>query len=382
MAGIYLHIPFCKKACYYCDFHFSTSLKYKDQMLEAIRRELKLRRDYLAGQTIETIYFGGGTPSVLEAAEIRSLLDSITSDFSVSSSAEITMEANPDDLSAQKVKELKGTSINRFSIGTQSFFDEDLIWMNRAHTAGEAKDSIRRVQDAGFENITIDLIYGFPLLSDVKWKSNIREAIELEVPHISSYSMTVEQGTALHHFIRKGKQVPISDGQSAEQFMLLMEDLESAGFEHYEISNFSRPGMNSRHNSNYWNGVPYLGAGPSAHSFDGETRQWNISDNAKYLDSLQHDRIPSELERLTISDRINEYIMTSLRTRWGLDLIRVEAEFGTDYRSIIESCLQEFIDKDQIRNVDNKIILTRNGKLFADHIAAQLFVEPAHPDQY
>ena len=377
MAGIYLHIPFCKKACHYCDFHFSTSFKQKEQILEALHRELKLRRDYLGQSPVETIYFGGGTPSVLEASEIRSLLDAITSLFQVSSAAEITLEANPDDLNADKVKALRDTPVNRFSIGTQSFFDEDLAWMNRAHTAGEAEDSIKRVQDAGFENITIDLIYGYPLLSDSKWKSNIGKAVDLQVPHISSYSLTVEQGTALDSFIRKGKQSPVSDAQSADQFLILMEQLEAAGFEHYEISNFARPGMHSRHNSNYWRGVTYLGIGPSAHSYNGGTRQWNVSNNAKYLAALQENRIPAETEELTTEDRVNENIMTSLRTSRGLDLGSIGSGFGKPYRALIEEALAEFLEKEQVEIQGDRVVLTKAGKLFADHIAAQLFITPA-----
>ncbi len=377
MAGIYLHIPFCKKACHYCDFHFSTSFSYKEQILEAMHREIRLRAGYLAQAPVETIYLGGGTPSVLDAGEIQALLDTIIAVFPVPAGAEITLEANPDDLNARKVRELRNTSVNRFSIGTQSFFDEDLKWMNRAHTAGEAEDSIKRVQDAGFENITIDLIYGYPLLSDLKWNSNIGKAIGLAVPHISSYSLTVEQGTALEHAIRKGKQSAVSDGQSADQFLILMDQLGQAGFEHYEISNFCKPNMYSRHNSNYWKGVTYMGIGPSAHSFDGETRQWNIASNAKYLAALAESRIPSETEQLSTTDRVNEYIMTSLRTQWGLDLARIGDAFGSGYRTLIEAALDEFLEKEQVAKLDNLVTLTREGKLFADHIAAQLFVEPA-----
>lgn len=375
MAGIYLHIPFCKKACHYCDFHFSTSFKYKTEVIEALHRELDLRKSYLNNAPVETIYFGGGTPSVLEGSEIQSLLDHITSAFSVASNAEITLEANPDDLHPKKVKELRQTPVNRFSIGTQSFFTDDLIWMNRAHTADEAETAIKRVQDAGFENITLDLIFGYPLLSEQKWKSNIAKALELEVPHISSYSLTVEPRTALASFIKKGKQPPLNDGQSSEQFLYLMHTLTGSGFEHYEISNFARAGWYSRHNSNYWKGVPYLGIGPSAHSFDGESRQWNVANNAKYLEALNSNVIPAEVEVLSAADRVNEYIMTSLRTIWGTELSKIETDFGAEFRAGIEGSLSEFLEKGHLEVSQGVVTLTNEGKLFADHIAAQLFVD-------
>ncbi|HEY1025955.1 MAG TPA: radical SAM family heme chaperone HemW [Sphingobacteriaceae bacterium] len=376
MAGIYLHIPFCKKACFYCDFHFTTSFKYKTEVLEAMHREVEFRKDYLSGARVDTIYFGGGTPSVLEAAEIRSLLDHLTSVFPVAETAEITLEANPDDLHKEKVKELRQTPINRFSIGTQSFFNDDLKWMNRAHTADEAESAIKRVQDAGFENITIDLIYGYPLLSDQKWQFNISKAISLEVPHISSYSMTVEPRTALASFINKGKQPPLNDHQSAGQFVSLIESLSEAGFEHYEISNFAKPGRHSQHNSNYWKGIGYLGIGPSAHSFNSESRQWNVASNARYLEALAKNTIPAEMEILSTADRVNEYIMTSLRTMWGLDLSKVDADFGYACRTGIERSVREFIEKGHVVENAGILTLSSEGKLFADHIASQLFIDP------
>ncbi|MGX5687672.1 radical SAM family heme chaperone HemW [Arcticibacter tournemirensis] len=375
MAGIYFHIPFCKKACYYCDFHFSTSLKYKDELLLSMHRELELQKGYLEGHVIETIYFGGGTPSVLNASEIQKLIDHVADTRTVLPNAEITMEANPDDLSAAHVGALRNTSVNRFSIGIQSFYEEDLQWMNRAHTAAEADSSVKRVQDAGFENITLDLIYGFPLLTDEKWQANIRKVIELEVPHISAYSMTVEDRTALAHFIKKGKQAAMNESQSAQQFVLLMDTLKEAGYEHYEISNFARPDKYSRHNTNYWKGIPYLGIGPSAHSFNGISRQWNIANNPKYIESLSQDTLPAEIEILSLADRINEYIMTSLRTMWGMDLNKVEQDFGYDYRNQTEINLQEFIDKRWIEISNSTAILTNEGRLFADHIASTLFFE-------
>ena len=374
MAGIYLHIPFCKKACHYCDFHFSTSAKYKDEMLNALRNEIKLRRQYLGNEKIETIYFGGGTPSVLNSEDIHALIGEITSTFDVYDHAEITLEANPDDLHAQKVKELRQTPLNRFSIGVQSFYEEDLKWMNRAHNATEAESSVKRVQDAGFENITVDLIYGFPLLSNIKWEQNIQKLLELGIPHISSYSMTVEPKTALAMFIAKGKEKAMNENQSSEQFMTLINRLTEAGFEHYEISNFAKPGMYSKHNSNYWEGVNYLGIGPSAHSFNGESRQWNIANNHRYISEIQENKIPAELEFLTPENRINEYIMTSLRTSKGMDLNFIAKKFGTEYSNRIQKELEVFVEKDWLSINDKKVILNLEGKLFADLIASELFI--------
>jgi len=374
MAGIYIHIPFCKKACHYCDFHFSTSPQYKDQMLNALRSEIILRKNYLDTEKIETIYFGGGTPSLMSADELQILIGQITDQFEVSSNAEITLEANPDDLNPQYVREIKNTLINRFSIGVQSFFEEDLKWMNRAHTASEAQSAIKRVQDAGFENITADLIYGFPLLSNEKWEFNIQQLIEYLVPHISSYSITVEPKTALAAFINKGKQAIMDEGQSASQFLMLIDHLTESGFEHYEISNFAKPGMHSRHNSNYWDGVYYLGIGPSAHSFNGKSRQWNISNNSKYINEIGLKKIPAETELLSTENRINEYIMTSLRTSKGMNLKSIKENFGSDYSNEIYNGLEPFLEKEWIIINEQLVTLTREGKLFADHIASELFL--------
>ena len=373
MAGIYIHIPFCKKACHYCDFHFSTSPQYKEQMLNALKSEIILRKNYLNNEKIETIYFGGGTPSLINADELQVLIGQITDLFEVSTTAEITIEANPDDLNPQYVREIKSTLINRFSIGVQSFFEEDLKWMNRAHTASEAQSAIKRVQDAGFENITTDLIYGFPLLTNEKWEFNIQKLIEYQVPHISSYSITVEPNTALAKLISKEKQANMDEGQSANQFLMLIDQLSESGFDHYEISNFSKPGMHSRHNSNYWDGVSYLGIGPSAHSFNGESRQWNISNNSKYIDSIELKKVPAETEFLSTENKINEYIMTSLRTSKGMNLQLIALKFGSDYSNEIHNGLETFIEKEWVTINEQMVALTREGKLFADHIASELF---------
>ena len=374
MPGIYIHIPFCKQACHYCDFHFSTSQRYKTELLDALCREISLREKYLEDKNIQTIYFGGGTPSLLAAEEIRMIIDCIATHFDVSSDAEITLEANPDDLNADKLKALKQSPVNRFSIGIQSFFEEDLLWMNRSHNAAEAEASIKRTQDAGFENITCDLIYGYPLLSNQKWLHNIYQLTELQIPHISCYSMTVEQGTALHHFVQKGNQGPMNDGQSAEQFKLLMSELQALGYLHYEISNFALPGCESRHNSNYWKGESYLGIGPSAHSFNGQSRQWNVAHNIKYLEAISKDALPAELEILSLQNRFNEYVMTSLRTCWGLDLQKVQADFGTGFEDHILRKVEVLAGSNWLNLDKQKLTLTAEGKLFADHIAAELFI--------
>lgn len=372
MAGIYIHIPFCKQACHYCDFHFSTSPKYKDEMVAALLKELSLQKDYLGNETIETIYFGGGTPSVLSADEINRIINHVTQIHTVASDTEITLEANPDDLDQQKINAFKHTPVNRFSIGIQSFFDEDLQWMNRVHRAQEAEASVKRAQDTGFENITVDLIYGYPLLTDAKWKHNLYKVYELGIPHISAYSMTVEPQTALASFISKEKQQPMSEAQSATQFSMMLDAMESNGFEQYEISNFCKPGQYSRHNSNYWKGVKYLGIGPSAHSFNGNTRQWNIANNARYITNISEDTIPAEIEILSETNRLNEYIMTSLRTMWGLDLDKLESIAQGAKAETLKTAIS-YLEDGSLMQTGNLLTLTARGKLYADNIAAALF---------
>lgn len=372
MAGIYIHIPFCKQACHYCDFHFSTSLKYKDELLQALIKEITLQHNYLESETIETIYFGGGTPSLLSADELKLLISTITGLYTVAASAEITIEANPDDLDKAKIQAFRESEINRFSIGIQSFFDEDLAWMNRVHRGNEAEAAVKRVQDAGFENLTVDLIYGYPLLSDEKWKYNLDKVFELGVPHVSSYSMTVEPQTALASFINKKNQPAMDDKQSAAQFTFMMNAMDLHGFEHYEISNFSKPGKHSRHNANYWKGIKYLGIGPSAHSYNGVSRQWNIANNAQYIQSVALNKLPAEMEVLTETNRLNEYIMTSLRTIWGLDLDKLNLIISAASGELLKAA-RPYFDKQWIIQKENTIYLTQQGKLYADNIASGLF---------
>lgn len=344
-------------------------------MVDAICKEIEMKKDRLANQQIGSIYFGGGTPSVLPTVALQQILSTIERHFSISAGAEITIETNPDDLTASKIAELRKLPINRFSIGTQSFFNEDLVWMNRAHNSQEATDCIKRSQDAEFENLTIDLIYGYPLLTDEKWKTNIQTAIELQVPHLSAYSLTVEPKTALAHAIEKGKQPDVNDYQSAEQFLMLIDTVAANGFEHYEISNYSLPDRYAVHNTNYWKGIPYLGIGPSAHGFDGHDRYINVANNAKYLDSISNKQLPETIEHLSKADQFNEYIMTSLRTMWGTSLDKISLDFGTKYSKQTLKLASNFISEEKLVFENNTIKLTNQGKLFADGIAAELFMD-------
>ncbi len=374
MAGIYIHIPFCKQACTYCNFHFSTSTKGKEDLLTAMMREIELQKDFLSGSKIETIYFGGGTPSLLTADEINRITDAILKYYPVDQLKEFTLEANPDDLNSAYLKSLRGTLINRFSIGVQSFRDEDLAYMHRAHNAREADYAIKAAQDAGFTNLTIDLIYGTPGLTDKAWKENLSKVKELGIPHFSSYALTVEEGTALDHQIKKKKATPVDAEQSADQFEILMEQAAVMGFEHYEISNLSLPGHNAVHNTNYWKGIPYLGLGPSAHSFDGTERRSNIANNALYTNALlSKNELIYEVEHLTPTQRLNEYIMTSIRTIWGCDLDKVEKEHGSEYADKIEHQIEGFRADKWVELNNRKVTLTNKGKLFADRIAGELF---------
>ncbi len=371
MAGIYIHIPFCKQACHYCNFYFSTSLGNKDNFIKALLTEIDLSKDYLVGEKIETIYLGGGTPSQLSIEDLRLITDKLQSVYDLNELKEFTIETNPDDLKdAEVIKEIGTLRVNRFSIGIQSFFDEDLKYMNRAHNSDEALSSIKRVQDSGFENITIDLIYGTPTMNDDKWKQNLDIAFSLNVPHISSYALTVESKTSLEKRITKGESKPVDEEQSARQLKMLMNEMRAHGFEQYEISNFARDRKYAVHNSNYWFGKKYLGLGPSAHSFNGSSRRWNVSNNMNYINTIKEGKILFEEEVLTEAQKVNEKIMTSLRTQWGLRI----AECGVLNAELIQKRLKE-IDSSHYR-LENEIIkLTDEGKLFADSIAASLFIE-------
>lgn len=383
MPGIYLHIPFCKQACHYCNFHFSTSLRYKEEMVGAMLRELELRSEYLDNKNITSIYFGGGTPSLLTDKELTQIFDKIYRLFNIEYDAEITLEANPDDLTKEKLQSLYQSPVNRLSIGIQSFAEDDLKFMNRAHNATEARACIENALDAGFENLTVDLIYGSPTTSDVQWRANIQTIIDYNIPHISCYALTVEPKTALGHFVAKGKVPDVDEEQAARQFEILIQMLRANGYKHYEISNFAKPGWYARHNSSYWSGEPYLGIGPSAHSFDGKcTRQWNVANNAKYMQLLHPPHLGGvahvnglfEQETLSSAQRYNEYIMTSLRTIWGAKLQKIR-DFGTEFEAYFLKNIQRFMHLNYIMIKENAYVLTDEGKLLADFIAAELFWE-------
>ncbi|TAL56830.1 MAG: radical SAM family heme chaperone HemW [Bacteroidetes bacterium] len=376
MAGIYIHIPFCRQACYYCDFHFSTSLKNKKELLTAIRKEISLQKEYLETKNINTIYFGGGTPSILSQDEILGIFEKISTHFSIGKDAEITMEANPDDLSKEKLAELAETPVNRLSIGVQSFREEDLKFLNRAHSSKEAVECVGNAKKAGFKNITIDLIYGIQTLTNDQWKRNIELALELDVPHISCYSLTVEPKTAFSSFIQKGKIRNVDSQKSAQHFERLMEEMSKNNFIHYEISNFCKEGFYSAHNSNYWRGEKYLGMGPSAHSYNGTSRQWNVKSNSAYIRSLEKNIIPFEKEDLTAAQRYNEYVLTSLRTIWGTDFDFIKKTFSENICSRFSKEVNRHLDNKMLSLDKKKIFLTDKGKLFADKIASDLFFTP------
>lgn len=346
-------------------------------MIAAILKEIELQKDYLGEDAIiETIYLGGGTPSVLTAQELNLIFRKIYSLHSIDSNPEITLEANPDDLSFEYLKSLKNdTPINRLSIGIQSFSEDDLLWMNRAHNAIEAKVCIEYAQDIGFDNLTIDLIYGSPTTSDEQWLNNLKIAFDYDIPHISCYALTVEGGTALDNFIKKGKMPSVDDEKAARHFEILMSEMRRFGYIHYEISNFAQQDCFARHNSNYWLGVPYLGIGPSAHSYDGTNRQWNLAHNGQYIKSLIDDKIPFTREDLTPSQRYNEYVMTTLRTIWGCDPSVIDAQFGKNYLKYFNKKVLQFVQHETIMTDGKKYFLTDKGRLLADRITMELFYE-------
>jgi oxygen-independent coproporphyrinogen III oxidase len=373
MAGVYIHIPFCKQACHYCNFHFSTTLTLKNDFSDALLKEIALRRDYIEDETVDTIYLGGGTPSLLTSDELGRIFQRLHSTFRIGDDAEITFEANPDDIDPGKLNLWKQHGINRLSIGIQSFFKEDLVWMNRAHNEIQAVECVKLAQQAGFHNMSIDLIYGTPTLTDERWMQNMQTAVSLKVPHLSCYALTVEPGTALDAMTRKRKSLPVSTDDQARQFLMMTDFLTSHGYEHYEISNCSLPGMRSRHNSSYWSGANYIGLGPSAHSFNGTSRQWNVANNALYIKSLANNQVPYEQEVLSDAQRFNEYVMTSLRTKEGTDLALTKQRFGNASAEHLIKNAAKFIERMWMVNEGNKLVLTKQGKLFADGIAADLF---------
>ena len=373
MSGIYIHIPFCKQACYYCDFHFSTSFKKKDQLISALAKELQLRKDEFKNTTVETIYFGGGTPSLLSIEELQFLIDTVHENYSVATSPEITLEANPDDLSEEKIIELSQSPINRLSIGIQSFFEKDLKLMNRAHNAAEAKKCLK-IATQYFDNISLDLIYGIPNSTSQEWLNNIETALSFGVPHISSYALTVEPKTALANFIDKGIIDDVDDEVAHQQFHQLIEQLEEAGFEHYELSNFAKPGYYSKNNSAYWLGKPYIGIGPSAHSFNGDQRAWNVKNNSVYIKKIEANQLPLEIETLSQNDKYNEFVMTGLRTIWGVSLSKIEDKFGLHYKNFLIKEAQFYINEQLLYIEKDSLKATKKGKFLTDGIASELFM--------
>ena len=371
--AIYIHIPFCKQACHYCDFHFSTSMGKKEAMVSALKKELVLRKSEFRDEIVATIYFGGGTPSVLSSQEINEIIAAVYQNYKVVENPEITLEANPDDLSDQKIEELSNSKINRLSIGIQSFFEEDLKLMNRAHSAKVADNSIAKAIQF-FDNISIDLIYGMPDMSNERWEQNIDKALSFGVPHISSYALTVEPKTALASFIKKGLIKPVDDQVAQDHFNILVQKMEENGFVNYEISNFGKPNYFSKNNTAYWLGKKYIGIGPSAHSYDGNNRAWNINNNAKYLKAIEKNELPLEIEMLSQTDKYNEYVMTGLRTIWGVSLIRIEEEFGTRYLNYLLQNAQKYVKEELLLIEKETLYTSKKGKFLADGIASNLFM--------
>ncbi len=374
MAGIYIHIPFCKQACFYCNFHFSTSLQYTNEFVQSLVKEIELKKKNINSSTILTLYFGGGTPSILSKIEFKEVIKKLKESIDLSQLIEFTIEVNPDDITQEKLDFWLENGVNRLSIGTQSFRDSDLKLMNRAHSGIEALNSIHLAKHAGFSNISIDLIYGIPGLNNSTWVENLEKVVSLGIPHVSSYCLTVEEKTALSHLI-KIKKIAIPDEEIAsEQFLIMIDYLEKHGIHQYEISNFSKIGMESKHNKSYWSGEIYHGLGPGAHSFNGENRYWNISNNQQYFKSIEQGIIPEEIEILSLENKYNELIMTSLRTREGIDMERMSKLFSTEIISDFEKNINKWINSGKIIKLENQYLLSKEGRFFADGIASDLFI--------
>lgn len=375
MAGLYIHIPYCRQKCHYCNFYSLASRKYRELLPEALQQEMHLQKDYLTGETLQTIYIGGGTPTVYPPQVIAEIIEAAQQQFNIETLAEITIEANPDDLLPEYLQQLRQSPVNRLSIGIQSFHDDDLHYLNRNHSAANTHQAIRSSLAAGFDNLSLDLIYGIPKLTNKKWSENIKTVLDYHIPHISAYALTVEPGTPLDKLISRRKLPPVEEQQAADQFMILIEMMTAAGYEHYEISNFSKPGQYARHNTSYWQGISYLGIGPSAHSFDGRSRQWNVSNLEAWLQGIRSLTPAFEREMLSPTQQLNEYVMTSLRTMWGTDLQHIQSLFGAGFRQMVLQQAAPF-QKQGLVFINEKIItLTQRGKLFADGIAAELFLD-------
>lgn len=373
MAGLYLHIPFCKQKCSYCDFHFSTSLKHKTDLINALIKEVEQRKNQLSSD-INTIYFGGGTPSLLSVEEFKLITEAIQKNYSLSSEIEFTIETNPDDLTLQKVKELKEVGVNRMSIGIQSFFDDDLLFFNRAHNSKQAEKSILLSQDLGIDNITIDLIYNSPTLTMDKWEQNFEKVKQFNVPHLSAYTLTVEENTILNHQVKTQQVTMPKDDEAIQQFKLLIDRTKEIGMVQYEVSNFGKEGYFSQHNSNYWKGEEYLGFGPSAHSFIGHKRSWNVANNHKYIQAINNGESFSEEENIDEKTAYNEYVLTRLRTTWGIDKLYIVDNFNPSIIKHFNSELAQYSKTSYLQTENNKITLTQEGIFIADKIASDFFI--------
>ena len=371
---LYIHIPFCKQACHYCDFYFSTNLSRKSALVDAICAEIRLQQTYLPTSLLETIYFGGGTPSLLTKAELGQIFDTIHAQFTVSPTAEITLEANPDDLTRDTLTMLR-RYVNRLSIGIQTFDEATLRWMNRAHTATEAETCVRLAREAGFDNLSVDLIYGIPNRPESLWTADLEHILTLDVPHLSAYALTIEPDTAFGRWEKSGKLPPADEDLAAEQFEQLTKALRQANYEHYEISNFARAGQYARHNTAYWQRKPYLGIGPSAHSYNGHSRQYNIANNTRYSTEIERGIVPATVEELTTADQVNDYLLTGLRTQWGCSLAELSVLLGADFAQAQAHELETLYASGWLVHTDDELRLTETGKLFADRVAATLFVE-------
>lgn len=372
MAGIYLHIPFCARRCLYCDFYSDTDLRLKEDYTNALCREISLRKEYLHGETVSTIYFGGGTPSLLGKKDFEALFEAVYKNFSVAGEVEITIEANPDDLAPAYVEELRRLPFNRISIGIQSFHEPDLKFLNRRHTANQAVKSVRLCQEKGLHNISIDLMYGLPRQNLLQWEENIDQAIHLNVPHISAYHLVYEENTQLYRLMKEGNVIPVDEEASADMFFLLTEKLPGNGYQHYEISNFARPGSISRHNSSYWKGTPYIGLGAAAHSFNGRERSWNVASTGKYIKGVTAGSMDTETEKLDGKTRYNEYIITRMRTMWGINTDEIRLLFGDDYAAYTRSKIGLFVKKGLIVEENQRFYFSKTGFFVSDGIISEI----------
>tara|TARA_B110000285_G_C15115181_1_gene613627 strand:- start:499 stop:1626 length:1128 start_codon:yes stop_codon:yes gene_type:complete len=374
LAGIYIHIPFCKKACFYCDFHFSVSFQQKDEVVASLIKELKERKNFIGQEEVKTIYFGGGTPSVLNAGNISEILKEAYAQYTVNDNAEITFECNPDDLSKEYLKGLKECGVNRLSIGIQSLNDESLTWMNRSHNVTQALQAIDSAAALGFRDMSIDLIYGIPMLTEDEWRQTLKRALAMPINHLSAYSLTLEENTPYNKLVQQKKYKKPNDDEASRHFEILLEEIKLAGWENYEVSNFCKAGNYSKHNTAYWQNVKYLGIGPSAHSFDGKSRHWNVRSNKEYIQKIQAGESVSESEELNTKDIVNEALLTGLRTKWGVNLAEVMEQYEYDIAATNQTQIMEWQQKDWLEMKDGVLRLRADGFLFADYIASELFV--------